>query len=130
MAYQASILDSIPYKLQAEQLVNYIDNANKGNEEDTTMKELFDAYQKQDLEKLETLMMQTDAGISGFTDVLLYHRNNNWVNKLKGLLPDKSLIIAVGAGHLPGEKGLINLLRKEGYTVTPVENKVSRTKEI
>ena len=43
--------------------------------------------------------------------------------KLKELLPEKSILIAVGAGHLPGEKGVINLLRKEGYEVTPVENK-------
>ena len=130
MSYQASVLDSIPYKLQADQLVSYIDKANKGDDEDKEMKELFEAYQNQDLEKLEKLMMDTDAGISGFTDVLLYHRNSNWVNKLKTLLHDKSLIIAVGAGHLPGEKGLINLLRKEGFTITPVENKISKTKEI
>jgi uncharacterized protein YbaP (TraB family) len=28
---------------------------------------------------------------------------------------------AVGAGHLAGDKGVINLLRKQGYTVTPVK---------
>ena len=50
--------------------------------------------------------------------------------KLKTLLADKALVIAVGAGHLPGEKGLINLLRKEGYTVTPVENKNGGVREI
>ena len=32
MGYQAGVLDSIPYKLQADQLVSYIDNANKGTE--------------------------------------------------------------------------------------------------
>jgi uncharacterized protein YbaP (TraB family) len=61
---------------------------------------------------------------------MLYHRNQNWVAKLKNLLPAKSLLVAVGAGHLPGIKGLINLLRKEGYTVTPEENKKSSQKEI
>ena len=130
MAYQASVLDSIPYQLQAEQLVSYIDKANKGEEDDKEMKEMFEAYQDQDLKKLEKLMMETDAGISGFTDILLYNRNRNWVKKLKTLLPERSLLVAVGAGHLPGENGLINLLRKEGYTVTPVENKISNTKEI
>jgi len=34
----------------------------------------------------------------------------------------KPLLIAVGAGHLPGEKGVINLLRKAGYNVKPVKN--------
>ena len=76
------------------------------------------------------MLIETDAGMSGFTDILLYHRNQNWVEKLKSLLPEKSLMIAVGAGHLPGEKGVINLLRKAGFKVTPVENKISRVKEI
>ena len=130
MSYQAGVLDSIPYKLQAEQLVSYIDKANKGEEDGTEMKEMFNAYKSQDLKKLEKMLMTTDAGISGFTDILLYHRNQNWVEKLKSLLPEKSLLIAVGAGHLPGQKGVINLLRKEGYKVTPVENKVSKAREI
>jgi len=130
MAYQAGVLDSIPYKLQAQQLVSYIDSANKGEEEDKQLKEMFKAYKDQDLHKLEKLMIETDAGIASFTDVLLYHRNRNWVNKLKSLLPAKSLLVAVGAGHLPGEKGVISLLRKEGYTVTPVENKTIKTREI
>jgi uncharacterized protein YbaP (TraB family) len=130
MAYQAGVLDSIPYKLQAEQLVSYIDSAMKGNVEDKQLKEMFEAYKSQDLHKLEELMIETDAGIAGFTDILLYHRNRNWVNKLKTLLPAKSLLIAVGAGHLPGDKGLITLLRKLGYTITPVENKTNTTREI
>ncbi len=130
MSYQAGVLDSIPYKIQAEQLVSYIDKANKGEDDDTEMKEMFKAYKSQDLKKLEEMLMETDAGISGFTDILLYHRNQNWVAKLKSLLPEKSLLIAVGAGHLPGEKGVINLLRKEGYKVTPVENKTGKVREI
>ena len=130
MSYQAGVLDSIPYKLQAAQLVEYIDKANKGESDDTELKEMFKAYKSQDLKKLEALMVETDAGMSGFTDILLYHRNQNWVEKLKTLLPAKSLLIAVGAGHLPGDKGVLNLLRKEGYKVTPIENKVSKAKEI
>lgn len=130
MSYQAGVLDSIPYKLQAEQLVSYIDKASKGEVDDTELKEMFKAYKSQDLKKLEELLVETDAGISAFTDILLYHRNQNWVEKLKSLVSKKSLLIAVGAGHLPGEKGIINLLRKEGYKVTPVENKMSKLKEI
>lgn len=130
MAYQAGVLDSIPYKLQAEQLVSYIDSANAGADSKKMMDEMFDAYRRQDLKKLEQLMVESDASMSGFTDIMLFHRNQNWVKKLKDLLPAKSLLIAVGAGHLPGEKGVISLLRKAGYTVTPVDNKVSKSKEI
>ncbi len=130
MSYQAGVLDSIPYKLQAEKLVSYIDSAGNGDAGNKQMKEMFDAYKAQDLQKLEEMMVETDAGMAGFTDIMLYHRNQNWVIKLKTLLADKALLIAVGAGHLPGEKGVINLLRKEGYTVTPVENKTGAVREI
>jgi uncharacterized protein len=130
MSFQAGVLDSIPYKIQAEQLLNYINSAEKGEKADKQIEEMFEAYKKQDLKKLEELMVDMDAGMAGFTDIMLYHRNQNWVIKLKKLLPEKALVIAVGAGHLPGNKGVINLLRKEGYTVTPVENKLSRVKEI
>jgi uncharacterized protein YbaP (TraB family) len=132
MAYQAGVLDSIPYKLQAEQLVSYIDEVvrNKDKTGNTELDEMMKAYKSQDLEKLEALMMKTDMGVGNFTEVLLYNRNRNWVVKLKELMPQKSLLVAVGAGHLPGEKGVINLLRKAGYTITPMENKMSTLKEI
>lgn len=130
MAYQAGVLDSIPYQLQAQQLVMYIDSAGKSDGDLKMLEEMFAAYRSQDLRKLEELMVETDAAMAAFTDIMLYHRNQNWVKKLKDLLPDQSLLIAVGAGHLPGEKGVISLLRKEGYKVTPVENKVSGMKEI
>ena len=35
-------------------------------------------------------------------------------------MQSKSCFIAVGAGHLAGENGLINLLKKQGYTVEPI----------
>jgi len=127
MAYQAGIFDSIPYKLQAEQLLNYIDSA--GTESGSGSKEfeeLSKAYKSQDLDKLEEFSTKSDVGISNFTDILLYNRNRNWVEKLKTLLPAKALLIAVGAGHLPGEKGVINLLRKAGYTLKPVKNNMAK----
>jgi uncharacterized protein YbaP (TraB family) len=131
MAYQMSIFDTIPYKMQAMQLVEYISNA--GKEDSTANKEydkLMEAYREQDLSKLEELTKTTDLGIANFTDILLYNRNRNWVEKLKTILPDHSVIIAVGAGHLPGDKGVINLLRKAGYTLKPVPNKIRRSNQI
>lgn len=123
MAYQAGIFDSIPYKLQAQQLLNYIDSSgSESNNGSNEFEELSKAYKAQDLDKLEEFSMKNDIGISNFTDILLYNRNKNWVEKLKTLLPAKPLLIAVGAGHLPGDKGVINLLRKAGYTLKPVKN--------
>jgi len=128
MAQQAGFLDSIPYKYQAAELVKYIDSSTTGSGDDKLLNAMFDAYRQQDLKKLEELMVDSDAGMSSFTNILLYNRNENWVSKLKGLMTDKSLLIAVGAGHLPGERGVINLLKKAGYTLTPVDNKLKKVK--
>ena len=130
MGYQASVLDSIPYKLQAEQLVSYINNALQGGDEDKELSEMLNAYKNQDLKKLEEMLMKSDPSISNYTDVLLYNRNRNWVQKLRELMPEKPLLIAVGAGHLPGKDGCINLLRQAGFKVTPVKNAMKRVREV
>ena len=130
MGYQAGVLDSIPYKLQAQQLVTFIDNEMKGVEEDQEVTEMLTAYRNQDLLKLEEMLLKSDPSISNYTDILLYNRNRNWVEKLKTLMPEKPLLIAVGAGHLPGDQGCIALLRKAGYKVTPVKNIVKRSRVI
>ena len=117
--FQAGLFDSIPYEKQARDLVNYIDSANQYNK--LTL-ELINVYKKQDLQEIDKLTRAGDPGLNGYMDLLLYNRNRNWVDSLRGLLPGKSLLIAVGAGHLPGDKGLIALLTQKGYLVSPVRN--------
>lgn len=126
MNYQLSIFDSIPYKVQAKQLVEMINNMGK-SDDDKDMEELSNAYRMQQLNKMEELTKK-DVGIRDYANLLLYNRNKNWAKKLDGLLPQNSLIIAVGAGHLPGEKGVINLLKRAGYKVEPVKNDMSKKK--
>ena len=123
MAYQMSIFDSIPYKIQAQQLLKFIEEEGKDSDASKEYEELQQAYKEQDLDKLDELMRRNDLGIARFEEILLHNRNRNWINKLKTILPEKSIIIAVGAGHLPGQHGLISLLRKEGFTVKPIMNK-------
>jgi hypothetical protein len=45
------------------------------------------------------------------------------VNQLNKIMKTESVFVAVGAGHLVGDFGLISLLRKAGYKVEPLENK-------
>jgi uncharacterized protein YbaP (TraB family) len=53
---------------------------------------------------------------------LLDVRNENWAVKMPDMMKDKSTFFAVGAAHLLGEQGVINLLRKKGYIVKPILN--------
>ncbi|HMT73336.1 MAG TPA: TraB/GumN family protein [Chitinophagaceae bacterium] len=129
-AYQMSIFDSIPYKVQAQELVKMVSEEGKEADGEKELKDMMDAYKEQDLNKLGEMISKSDAGMMQYEDILLNNRNYNWVEKLKKLMPGKSLVVAVGAGHLPGDKGVINLLRKAGFTVTPIANKTKKTREI
>jgi len=53
---------------------------------------------------------------------LLEARNTNWAVKMPNIMKSQSTFFAVGAAHLLGDDGLINLLRKAGYSVKPVLN--------
>jgi uncharacterized protein YbaP (TraB family) len=125
MAYQLSIFDSIPYAVQAKQLINFINDNESGEKASKDYQEMAAAYRNQQLDKLEKLINKEEFGFEQFSELLLYKRNYNWVNQLEKILASKSVVLAVGAGHLPGEKGIIKLLRKAGYTVEPVENKMT-----
>jgi uncharacterized protein YbaP (TraB family) len=119
LEFQASLFDSIPYEEQAKDLVNYVDSS---EEYKKSSLELAEVYKQQDLDKIDSLSRKGDAGMSKYMDLLLYDRNRKWAKELAGLLPQKSLLVAVGAAHLPGENGVIDLLRKQGYVLTPVKN--------
>lgn len=81
-----------------------------------------DAYMSGKLNELERLMNDPATGMTAEeSERLITRRNSAWVDVLIGILPTASVIAVVGAGHLPGEKGLISLLRAKGYDVNPVE---------
>jgi uncharacterized protein len=121
---QLEVFDKIPYRLQAALLVQYIDSLLLGKSSMQEYMDLMEAYKNQDLDKFEAITKKVEFGMNDFTDLILFNRNRKWVEKLKTLLPLKSMVIAVGAGHLPGENGLINLLKKSGYVLTPVDNRI------
>lgn len=55
-----------------------------------------------------------------FERALLTDRNRNWADVVEREMDGRENFIAVGAGHLPGEAGLLNLLAERGFTVTPL----------
>jgi uncharacterized protein YbaP (TraB family) len=116
--FQAGLFDSIPYEKQAKELLNYIDSIHsfKDNTSD-----LVKVYREQNLQKMQELTM-AEKGIGEYMDLLVYDRNRRWIIQLSDILAKSRTLVAVGAGHLPGDNGMINLLRKAGYTVKPLKN--------
>ena len=129
MTYQLSIFDSIPYEVQAKQLLAFITENDTEDKASKEYEEMASAYRNQELNKLEMLINKEEFGVGNFADLLLYNRNRNWVVSMGKIFSANSAVIAVGAGHLPGEKGVINLLRKAGYKVDPMENKMLKTNQ-
>ena len=120
MQFQASVFDSIPYEWQAKELLNNIDSFSVYKEQFETM---LDFYKNQQLDSLQSTVSKSEFGSDKYNDLLLNNRNKNWVGQLKDIMKKESVFVAVGAGHLVGDYGLINLLKKAGYTVEPLENK-------
>ena len=78
-------------------------------------------YLSGDLEKLYTHSQSLIP--KGVDDSkMVAERNIKWLKKIEGHLKDRACLIAVGVMHLPGDKGLISLLRDKGYIVQPVRN--------
>jgi uncharacterized protein YbaP (TraB family) len=120
MEFQSSVFDSIPYDVQAKALLRDIDSSGSAKVYFTKM---MDIYISQNTEGLTKLMADTAFSSGENNDALLKNRNTNWVRQLDTILKQKNIFIGVGAAHLLGDVGLIALLRKEGYTVTPLLNK-------
>lgn len=120
MQFQASVFDSIPYQWQAKELLKNIDSFSMYKNEFETM---LDFYKNQELDSLQSSLSSSEFGSDQYNDLLLKNRNKNWVAQLKEIMKNESVFVAVGAGHLVGDDGLINLLKKAGYKVEPLENK-------
>jgi uncharacterized protein YbaP (TraB family) len=119
MSFQTSVLDSILYEEQAKELVNCINNIEKYK---AAIEELVKAYRTQDIELLHLLSTKEETGVGNHLDLFLYDRNKRWVDQFETISKKKSTLYAVGAGHLGGDEGVINLLKKKGYIVRAIVN--------
>lgn len=111
LEYQIALFDSIPVKEQLEML--FEDNFEK------ELKRLVKIYTNQKVNEMVEMISDSEMGES--EAALLHTRNQNWAEKLETIIPEKSVFIAVGAGHLAGEQGLVHLLREKGFEVVPVK---------
>lgn len=107
-------------KLPTDSVIKEVmDMVNGIDQEDTTYNKMINAYKTQDLPALDDLINRSkelDDNMTAFVD----ERNIKWIPRMVDMMDQKSMFFAVGAGHLWGENGIINLLRKEGYAVKPL----------
>jgi len=112
--FQVGIFDKIPYDKQAEMLMAAI----KAEGEATSqMDDMIKLYKEQNISGLYKMIQGDNDGLMDFEDDLLVNRNIAWIPIIEREVKIQPTFIAVGAGHLPGDKGVINLLKEKGYTV-------------
>jgi len=87
---------------------------------------LFQAYLDEDLARLQQIgQQQMEQGdeqlVERLLDRMVDERNHKMVDRLIPLLSQGSSFVAVGALHLPGENGILQLLQQRGFKITRIE---------
>ncbi len=113
---QMNIFDKIPYKLQSDMFVKMLLNIDSSKKD---FNEMLEVYKKKDINTLNILTTK-EEDFGEYNDILLDDRNHNWIPVIGEQAKKMPTFFAFGAGHMGGEKGVISLLRKAGFTVSPV----------
>jgi uncharacterized protein YbaP (TraB family) len=118
--FQIGLFDEIPYDAQAKMLVDAI-QASSGTAETDEFEKMTQMYLDQDINAMVNMISEEGNDVAGFEDKLLTERNKNWIPQIIEGAKLQPTFYAVGAGHLGGPNGVINLLRNAGMTLKPVK---------
>ncbi len=109
---QISLFASLPIQKQIQMVLQAIDSSETNK---SLLKLLQQAYKEQDLDKIHQLIQEESIVTATDFNYFVTDRNLLWIKPLSNYFKNGKNFVAVGAGHLAGENGILNLLRKEGY---------------
>ncbi len=120
---QLSFLENMPMPMQLSLLDQAIAESGQVAQ---VHEQMVNAYLENDLETLQTLSDEQLQAVGRsasdyFTEAGIHARNHRMANSLLLQLENKRVFTAVGALHLPGEEGLLNILRQHGFVLSPEE---------
>lgn len=120
--FQMGILFGESLEKQVSDLMCMVDHF---EETDEMVNRITTAYFSQNLKQIEEAMEEESKIECGTTDEdenrLINNRNSNWLEMMPSMMAEQPTLFVVGAGHLCGEKGVLKLLEKAGYTVEGVK---------
>lgn len=106
---------------ERDELLELVDN---NAETFATMQEMTEAYFSFDMKSIRSLTEREfhngDMTLEEFKE-LITDRNRRWVEAMPEVMREAPTLFVVGAGHLPGNEGVIALLKEAGYKVKPVQ---------
>ena len=120
--FQMGILFGESLEKQVSDLMCMVDHF---EETDEMVNRITTAYFSQNLKQIEEAMEEESKIECDTTDEnenrLINNRNSNWLEMMPDMMAEQPTLFVVGAGHLCGEKGVLKLLEKAGYTVEGVK---------
>ena len=120
--FQMNVLYGSDMEKQVTELMCMVDHFEESSK---LVDRITAAYFSQNLQELEALLEEEMNGECASTPedeaILLDNRNENWVGMMPDMMAEKPTLFVVGAGHLCGEKGVLKLLEKAGYTIEGVK---------
>jgi uncharacterized protein YbaP (TraB family) len=114
---QLGVFDAIPDSLEIRSIMNMVNDFESHKKEFSRMSSI---YKTQDLDALYQLMAESPE-MMGSQELLLDRRNRNWIPVMESVMKNSTTFFAVGAGHLAGSQGVLELLRKQGYMVKGIK---------
>lgn len=117
---ESEIIDGISLEVQTQLLVESVDNQ-KFEEDKRRREKVMSLYQKQDIDAILNTMKAATAEYEIVFDVMFHRRHEVWIPNIEKLMKEHTCFFAVGVGHLAGEEGIIELLKKQGYEVKSVK---------
>ena len=120
--FQMEVLYGAPLEKQVNDLMCLVDHFDNANE---MVNLITTAYFSQNLKRIEEALEQESEDDCGSSpedeDILINKRNSNWVEMMPKMMTEQPTLFVVGAAHLCGEQGVLQLLEKAGYTVEGVK---------
>ena len=109
---QITLFDKIPDNYVLEYFKNI-------EAQDAEFEKMIRCYRNANLDSLWILIQEEESG-SLLNEELIRLRNFRMTDRIIPMISRQSVFVAIGCGHLPGDDGVIALLRREGYMVEPV----------
>jgi uncharacterized protein YbaP (TraB family) len=117
IADQMNIFDEIPYQQQADELTDLVEDKAKAK---ALFAQMIKLYKAQDMNGLYNMFIEYYESEKEL-ELMLHNRNAKWIEPIQEYSTQKGSFFAVGAGHLGGQKGVIQLLKNKGFKVTPIK---------
>lgn len=112
---QLAVLDELGGDITSEELLS------SEKEIKASLEKMISMYVSKDLNKIEAFCLRENSG--EMEDISLIKRNFKMARRMDSLSHARSMFFTVGVAHLPGDSGVITLLRKKGFQLDPVFSK-------